>query len=190
MKTLLPDFIAEINRNKKSGLLSLTVKGANKLLKLYFREGEVYYVACGDAKGWGCMALVNGSEFAEYFFLPDVSLSVQDSDLPSVPDIIHYFKSGVTAVETAPGSQIADSRPPGGKSFPSSVVQDKLTLALTRQIGPAGAKVLKRVVEQQWHPSSPPRKEDFFQLIEFLKNEIENPDDRNTFLKEAREIFS
>jgi hypothetical protein len=190
MKTLLSDFIEEINRSKKSGLLSIPVKGANKLLKLFFREGEVYYVACGDAKGWGCMAQVTGSEFNDYFFMPDVSLNVQDGNLPSLSDIILYFKSAVAAAETAPGSQTVDSRPSGGKIFPLSVVHDKLKLALTRQIGPAGAKVLNRIVEQQWRPSSPPGKEDFFQLIEFLKNEIENQNDRNTFLEEARDIFS
>jgi len=192
MKTSLPDYIIEINRNKKSGLLSIPVKGENKIkmLKLFFREGEVYHVACGDVKGWGCMAQMTASDFTDYFFMPDISLNVQDSNLPSLPVIIHYFKSAVAAVETAPGSQTVDSRPPGGTTVPSSAVHEKLKLALTRQIGPAGSKVLTRIVEQQWRPSSPPRKEDFLQLIEFLKNEIENSNDRNTFLKEAREILS
>jgi len=190
MKTPLSDFIVEINQTRKTGLLSVPVKGANKMLKMYFRTGEVYHVACGDAKGWDCITKMPASDFADYFFMPNISLSVQDDDLPPLPDMIRYFKSAAATVETASGSQAAASQPPGGKNLASADVHDKLKLALTRQIGPAGAKVLKRIVEQQWRPAAPPQKEDFFQLIEFLKNEIENPNDRNTFLEEARKIFS
>jgi hypothetical protein len=190
MKNSLSDFIAEINRDRKSGLLSIPVKGANKLLKLFFREGELYYIACGDAKGWSCVAQATSYGLTDYFFMPDASVNFQDNNLPALQEIIRHFKSATAAVEPAADPKVAGRPQSTGKIFASAAVLDKLSLALTRQIGPAGGKVVKRIVEQQWHPSSPPSKEDYAQLIEFLKNEIENPDDRNLFIKEAREILS
>jgi len=190
MKNSLSDFIAEINRNRKSGLLSVTVKGANKLLKMFFREGEVYYISCGDAKGWSCVAQTTGYELADYFFMPDVSFNNQDGSLPSLQEIVQYFKPGSTAAAPPAAAQAAGSPPSNGQVFLPTIVLDNLKLALTRQIGPAGGKVVKRIVEQQWHPSSPPGKDDYLQLIEFLKNEIENPDDRSLFIQEARALLS
>ena len=54
---------------------------------------------------------------------------------------------------------------------------------------PAGAKVMARLIEQKWHASSPPTREEFLRLVDLLKDEIENPDDRNEFLKEAARII-
>jgi len=190
MKNSLSDFIAELNRNRKSGLLSVTVKGANKLLKLFFREGELYYVACGDAKGWSCVAQAGDCESADYFFMPEASFNAQDSSLPALQEIVHYFKSTGAAGDPGAGTQATGSAPANGRIVTASGVLDTITLALTRQIGPAGGKVVKRIVEQQWHPSSPPSKADYAQLIELLKSEIENADDRNLFVKEARELLS
>jgi len=184
VKNTLSDFIAELNQNRKSGLLSVPVKGANKLLKLFFREGELYYVACGDAKGWSCVAQAGDCEHAEYFFMPDASFNAQDGSLPALQEIVHYFKSSAMS-GAAPGTAQT-----GGKTGTAAGALDAITLALTRQIGPAGGKVVKRIVEQKWHPLSPPSKADYAQLIELLKNEIENADDRNLFIQEARELLS
>jgi hypothetical protein len=190
MKNSLSDFIAELNRNKNSGLLSIPVKGANKLLKLFFREGELYYVACGDSKGWSCVAQAGQCDVANYFYMPDASFNLQDNNLPALQDIIQYFKSASTAVDPGAGVKAAGSAQASGTTVASPAVLDAITLALTRQIGPAGGKVVKRIVEQQWHPASPPSKADYAQLIDVLKNEVENPDDRGLFIKEARELLS
>jgi hypothetical protein len=53
-----------------------------------------------------------------------------------------------------------------------------------------GAKVISRIVEQTWKASSPPTREELLQLIDLLKVEIENPDDRSVFVKEATAILS
>ena len=190
MKNSVSDFIAELNRDRKSGLLSVTVKGANKLLKLFFRDGEIYYVACGDTKGWSCVAQATGHELTDYFFMPGVSFNSQDTSLPAAQDIIQYFKSASTSNGPIAVAKPAGKAPSNGHLLSSTIVMENLTMALTRQIGPAGGKVVKRIIEHQWHPSSPPSKDDYVQLIDFLKNEVENPDDRNLFIKEAREILA
>lgn len=189
MKTALSEFIEEINRNRKSGLLSITVKGANTLLKLFFREGEVYHATCGNVRGSACLAQASGNDFAEYFFMPDIALNVLDENLPPLADIIRYFSDASSAAEVQlrPGT--------GGASRGQSVsgpptAQENLKLALIRQIGPVGAKVISRIVEQTWKASSPPTREELLQLIDLLKVEIENPDDRSVFVKEATAILS
>ena len=190
MKIALSEFIAEINRSRKNGLLSINVKNANTLFKLFFRDGEVYHITCGNVRGADCLAQVTGSDFAEYFFIPNMVLKVHDENLPSLADIIQCCSAAGSAVEVSPhtgkGGQTAGAR--DGSSLPAAL--EDLKLALIRQIGPAGAKVMSRIVEQKWQASSPPTREGLLRLVEFLKDEIENPDDRNEFLKEAAKIIS
>lgn len=192
MKTGLSEFIAEIYEGRKSGLLSIAVKGANTQLKLFFREGQLYHVTCGSVKGKECLAQAVGQEFSQYFFMPEVSLNVQDGNLPSLADIIQFFKAADKAVEVPAHSGTGGSRPSGAQSGggPPAAALEHLTLALVRQIGPAGAKVFSRTIEQKWRASSPATREDLIRLVNILKDEIENPDDRNEFLKEASTIIS
>jgi len=189
MKKTLSEFITEINQSRKSGLLSVTVKGANTLLKLFFREGEIYHLTCGNAKGAGCLAQVAGNEFADYFFMGNVSLNVNDGDVPPLTDIIQLFGN-----HSAAGEVLSDPALGRGqqsiKKGDLSMAQEQLKLALIRQIGPAGAKVVKKIVDEIWKPSSPPGKQDFLRLADLLKDEIESDEDRTQFLKETREILS
>ncbi len=192
MKTALSEFIAEINRTRKSGLLSIIVKGANTQLKMFFREGAVYHVTCGNVRGAECLAQATGIEFAECFFMPEVSLNVHDGNLPSLADIIQHFKTAGTVVEIKqPDGKAAHPAGPAAAGISDFAgIREELKTALIRQIGPAGAKVMSRIVEQKWQASSPPTREDLPRLVELLKDEIENPDDRNEFLKEAAKIIS
>ncbi len=191
MKTPLSEFIAEINRTGKTGLLSITVKGVNTQLKMFFREGDVYHVTCGHVKGAECLAQATGNEFAECFFMPEVSLNVHDGNLPPLADIIRFFKTAGTAVAVKqPDGKAAHPTYPGAAGVSDFAgIREELKTALIRQIGPAGAKVMARTIEQKWNASSPPTREELLRLVDLLKDEIENPDDRNEFLKEATRII-
>jgi hypothetical protein len=190
MKTSLSEFIGEINRTRKSGLLSVTVKGANSLLKLFFRQGEIYHLTFGNCKGPGCLEQVVGVELAEYFFMPDVSLTVQDVDLPPLSAIIELLRNHGPIQEIANPPGAATAKKAGGASVDAASVQERLKMALVRQIGPAGAKVMTKIVEQKWHASPTPSREDLTRLVELLKKEIENANDQNEFMKEAYTIIS
>jgi hypothetical protein len=189
MTMSLSEFITEINRSRKNGLLSITVKGANTLLKLFFREGELYHLTFGNCKGAGCIARVIGNEFAEYFFMPEVSLNVEAGDVPPLAEIIQLFR-GKAGTQTAPPGSAVGGAQPVVKRGDLSSAQEQIKLALIRQIGPAGAKVMTKTAEQKWQAASPPSKNDFMLLIDLLKDEIDNADDRNEFVKEARAILS
>lgn len=188
MKTGLSDFIADVNRSRKSGLLSITVKGANSLLKLFFRGGEIYHMTYGNAKGSPCLAQVAGTEFAEYSFMPDVALSVQDEELPSIEQVLSLFRGTNGATETAPHPGIGSGRPAPAGGGGAAAIQEGIKLALIRQIGPAGAKVMAKAVEQNLKSAAPGRDE-LLRLVDQLKNEIENPNDRNAFINEAKALI-
>jgi hypothetical protein len=189
MKAPLSEFIEDINRSKKSGLLSVTVKGANTLLKIFFRQGEAYHLTFGNCRGPSCLEQVAGVELAEYFFMPDVALNFQDSDLPPVSAIIDLFRRQGSVTAAAHGSSTSEHPSSSAKTGDSTTVQEQLKMALVRQIGPAGAKVMSRIVGQKWHASASPAKEDYLRLIDLLKNEIESATDQNEFVKEAKSII-
>lgn len=87
----------------------------------------------------------------------------------------------------------AKTAPGGGTSSAASGdfarIQEELKVALIRQIGPAGGKVLKKIVEETWRVSSP-TKPDLRNLVGLLKNEIEDGENRNQFAKEAEKIIA
>jgi hypothetical protein len=62
---------------------------------------------------------------------------------------------------------------------------EEIKVALIRQIGPAGAKVMSRIAADKWHASMPFTKEDIETLINLLQNEIDDQDGRKAFIKEA-----
>lgn len=188
MKTGLAEFIAELHQTKKSGLLSIPVKGGNTMLKLFFREGDVYHATCGNVKGAECLMQVAGSEFADYIFMPEMMLNVEDGNLPPLSEILRLLNS--SSRQEAAGFPSAGGPAAGKVAGPSGAVLEGFKLALIRQIGPAGGKVLARVVEQKWSASAAPTADELRRLIELLKGEIETSGDRDEFVKEATKLIS
>jgi len=188
MKFSLSEFITELNLGKKSGLLSVSVKSANTLLKIYFRDGDIYHVTFGNHRGSKSIEQVTKFELAEYIFIPDISMNISDTDLPPVTAIAELFRNGTAAGGVSSASGTAE-RPAaaGGSAFSSAAtVQERLKTALVRQIGPAGTKVMAKIVSTQWHAPATPGREDYLRLVDLMKAEIENADDQNEFVKEAK----
>jgi len=189
-KRSMSEFVSEIHGQKSSGLLSIALRGANTLLKLFFRDGELYHLTCWNVKGSDCLAQVRGSDFAEYFFMPDMVLTVSDEKLPPLSDILRLCSAALGAVEVSPHSGKGDTQPAPSANGGRLAAIEGLTQALIRQIGPAGSKVIARTIEQKWQASTPPTRQELQQLVDLLKNEIENPDDQKAFIAEAGSVIA
>ncbi len=189
-KRSLSEFVSEIHGKRSTGLLSITLKGANTLLKLFFRDGELYHLTCGNIKGSDCLAQVRGSDFAEYFFMPNMTLAISDEKLPPLSEILRLCGAAVAAVEVSPHSGKGEAQPQPSANGGRLAAIEGLTQALIRQIGPAGSKVIARTIEQKWQASTPPTRTELQQLVDLLKNEIENPDDQKAFVAEAGSVIS
>ncbi|MCX5718991.1 MAG: hypothetical protein NT055_03330 [Nitrospirae bacterium] len=105
-----------------------------------------------------------------------------------VTDIHQNRKNGLFEYKLPEGENSKSSGPIDVSSF--SHIRDLLKVSLNRQIGPVGEKVLSKVIEKKWRASSPPSREEILELINLLKNEIDDINDRNEFIKEARKIIS
>jgi hypothetical protein len=179
--------IEDIHGSGKSGLLSITVANGKTLLKLFFRDGEVYHITCGNLKGTACLAQLTGIDFADYHFMPDVVLPVSDGGLPPFSELLRMLNPRRNQSETPDKPTSGNNRP-----FRSlSVLQENLKVILMKQIGPAGAVAVTRIMAQKWKATAtPPSREDFLRLIDLLKEQVENEADRGEFVKEARALLS
>lgn len=191
MKQLLSDVIAELNRTKQSGQLSLSVKGGNSLFKIFFKDGKVYHITCGEKADADCLEIFDGSEFSEVFFLPNIRVDIPNVTVPPTEHLIQFFRDRQLTVEMkqplAAGTGAASQAPAGANGFVR--IQEGLRVALIRQIGPVGGKVLLKVLQEKWNVASP-TKEDLRALIDLLKAEIDDAENKNEFAKEAEKLIS
>jgi len=192
VRTSVASIIRDIHQKKRSGLLSLSVKGANYLFKLFFREGELYCLSFKGAKNADCLAILDTLELHEAVFLSNVKLDTSCGDVPPTLDMVGFFTSLGSTVETTyfdgKGAS-AEAETPAPLAQSGQVV-DGIKKALINQIGPVGGKLFLTALDRMWPGSMPQTPRDFENLIAALEKEIDDEKDLATFRSEVRKILS
>jgi hypothetical protein len=183
MSILLAKIVGDIHEGRKTGVLTVLVKGGNHLLKLFFRDGEVYHLTCGNLRDTECVDNINSLELGDCMFLPDVKLDAKAGAVPPTDELIQQLKASAKMVDSRLGT--GGARSMGKEDSDDVKTLEEIKVALIRQIGPAGAKVMSRIAADKWHASMPFTKEDIETLINLLQNEIDDQDGRKAFIKEA-----
>jgi hypothetical protein len=183
MNILLAKIVADINEGRKTGVLTVLVKGGKHLLKLFFKDGEIYHLTCGNLRDNECVENIKSLELGDCMFLPDVKLDAKAAAVPPTAELIQKLRASAVMVESRLGTT-------GGRSASLEDSDDvrlleEIKVALIRQIGPVGTKVMSRIVAEKWHASMPFSREDVETLINLLQNEIDDQDGRKAFIKEA-----
>jgi hypothetical protein len=193
MEMTLFEVVADINRNKKTGILSIAIKGDDKnLLKMFFKDGDVYHLTCGSQKDADCVSKCDTMDFSSCSFLPNAKAEAsQNASLPPTSVIIQMLeKKNARVVIT--GSFGEKAAPAGGVGTAASGdfvrIREELKVALIRQIGPAGGKVLSKVIDEKWRVATP-TKADLQKLVGLLKEEIEDAANQAQFAKDAEKII-
>jgi hypothetical protein len=178
------DLTNDIIRNKQSGLLSLVAKNGKHHVKVFFAEGEIYRLAYGDLKDTDCLAACETLEISESFFTSGAKMTTNEQCSLPTTTIIERLKKctdrnrGTRSTETG-----------GGGTQDLSVIRDRLKVALMRQVGPVGEILFSRILEQ-WRPSTPPTRPQLFELVDRMKESIEDDGNKKEFEKEAGAIIS
>ncbi|MEN2994303.1 MAG: hypothetical protein ABDH19_03010 [Thermodesulfovibrio sp.] len=173
MTKSLADVIEGLYKNKSTGLLTVIFLENKNLLKFYFKEGEVYHISFGWKKGLQCLHEINFDNSFLCQFIPQISVNVESETL-STKEIIKYFKSMKNFVNSDSFSSLEFQK-----------IKDAITTALIRQLGPIGNKIIDKYIAEKWILTTPPSKKDFLNLINLLKDEIEDPISKNDFLNEV-----
>jgi hypothetical protein len=184
MSILLAKIVGDVHDGRKTGVLTVFVKGGTHLFKLFFKEGECYHITCGGLKNAECIDSLHSLELGDCLFVPDVKLDASGGSVPSTDDLIRKLTDAGAMVE----AKLADSggsKAPGKEDAADAKKLEIIKVALIRQIGPAGGKVMTKVVDGKWRASSPYAREDIDSLINLLTNEIDDQDAKNAFMTEA-----
>jgi hypothetical protein len=190
MRAALSDVATDVHQKKKTGLLSVSVKGSNSLFKIFFRNGDIYHISHGTSKGNDCLAGLAQLEFSDCTFVPDIRLEINGANLPPTGAVLRSLQGVSKGVEARP-----EGRDNGGSAEVLSkerfaVIGEQLKAALMRQIGPVGAKVFPKIIDGKWKASSPPSREELIILVGLLKEEIDDSNDRNEFIRDVSLIIS
>lgn len=183
MKKTFSHIIADIIQKKQTGLLSAVVKNGKHHLKIFFAGGEIYHMVYGNLRGAECLVNCEGLELSECFFANDLKVTVQDTCAIPTATVVEQLKKldkGADLDETPRGT---------GEATNFADIQNKLKVALMRQVGPVGEIIFSAALEQ-WNPASPPSRQNLFQLVGLLKEKIEDAKNRDEFVKEINAIIS
>lgn len=196
MEITLSEVVADLNRNKKTGILSIAIRGdAKNLLKFFFKDGDVYHLTCSDQKDTDCLRQFETLDFLSCSFLPNAKYEAsQSTNLPPTSEIIRILEKKTAPVEVANFRiKTATASVPDIATTATSVdfvkIREALKVALTRQIGPVGGKVLTKIIDKKWSVPSP-TKVDLQKLLDLLKDEIEDKKNQDEFVKDAEQIIS
>lgn len=177
------DITNNIIQNKQTGLLSLVAKNGTYHVKIFFAEGEVYRVAYGDLKDADCLDACEMLEMSECFFTSGAKITANDQCSLPTSTIIERLKK---SMDKNGGLQSTETGAAGTQNL--SMMQDRLKKALMRQIGPVGEILLARILEQ-WRPSSPPTRQQLVELVDLMKENIEDDSSKKEFENEAGTII-
>ncbi len=180
MKKNLSD-IKNLFQTKSTGLLTVNFESEKNLLKFYLKNGQIYHISFGFQKGRRCLDEIASRQPISCNFIPQISIDITSDDIPSTEDIIKNLQDMNKFVGFADSSFV--------QSSDFQKIKDAIKTALIRQIGPIGGKITEKYMSEKWLPSQPPSKEDFLNLIDMLKEEIEDPQSRKEFLQEVNKIL-
>jgi hypothetical protein len=183
--TTLASVVSDISQKKKTGMLSMMVKAVNQLLKIYFIDGEIHHMLYADQKDSACLDCLDTLEISDCFFLADVKSNLHGRISMPTSEIIERLTASNKSVVCKDMGEGAV--PAGLQDF--SAIRDRLKAALIRQIGPVGDIVFPKAVEK-WTAASPPTKQGLSELVNLLKEEIDDPTSKAEFITEANQIIS
>ncbi len=183
--TALSSVVTSISQVKKTGMLSVMVKVSKQLFKIFFVDGEIYCILYGNLKNAECLSDLDAMEFTDCYFFSGAKLNTNEKINISTMEIIERLKASNKTVECKDMGGVVVTE--GSHDF--STIRDNLKAALVKQIGPFGAVVFPKVIEK-WHQSSPPTRQSWDELVNLLKEEIDDPKNRTEFVKEANKIIS
>jgi hypothetical protein len=183
--TTLDSVVSDISQKKKTGMLSAMVKVSKQLFKIYFADGEIYHLFYGNRKNSDCFSDLEKIEFSDCFFFSGAKSNTSERINIPTSEIIRRLKDSNKSVVCKDMGEGAV--PEGFQDF--AALRDKLKAALIRQIGPVGDIVFSKAVEK-WTASSSPTKQGLGELVNLLKEEIDDPKNRAEFVSEADKIIS
>ncbi len=180
MRSSLENYLEQLHIDKKTGILNIILAFEKNLFKFYFKEGEIYHISYKIKKGMDSLRELFEKEIKMINFIPDVTIDIENKGLPNTKEIIEEVKklNLYLSLEQSNFSPLEFKK-----------IKEKITLALIKQIGPIGNKVIDRVIKEKWNATIHNTKEDLIKLIGLLVEEIEDPEGKKEFQKELEQYI-
>lgn len=181
MKKSLGDILEDLFNGKKTGILNIAMVSEKSLFKFYFKNGEIYHISFGLKKGIESLKELLQKELYATNFISDITIDIKSKDIPHTEEIIKKIKNS--------NLYISLTNKNSSNSLHFKKIKEKLTLALIKQIGPIGNRVIEEIIQEKWNAQVSLSKDDLFNLVELLKDEIEDQEGKKEFQREAKSFI-
>lgn len=181
--TTFADIAAHIIQAKQTGMLSVIVKNGEHHVKIFFAQGEIYYLSYGDLKDADCLAACETLQLGKCIFTAGAKMTANAKCSTPTSAIVERLKKRADTGGGQPAPERAES------TYIFSLLEDELRVAFTRQVGPVGDIVFSTVLKQWRHASRPTRRQ-LIELAGLLGDAIDDERSRKEFMREAGAIIS
>lgn len=184
--------VLDLHNNGKTGMLSSLVKEENALLKMYFRSGTIYHMACRKNRNLQCLTLLKDMNLANCSFTENLTVKRDPGDLPDTPEVIEQLRLSAKQVDSSyvVGDLSAVPQSSCAKNDNQELF-DALQKALINQIGPVGKMLFEKIVREQLQSASSTLSDaELLSLIDLLSAEIDDEGTKAEFKVEVEAIMA
>jgi hypothetical protein len=128
----LADVIAELSRSGGTGILSVSVRNDEALLKIFFRGGTIYHITHGTCRDMECITKLPGLDIERGFFIPGARVDMPDQTLPPTEELISQIRNSEKIIlwEESATSRMDSSREAGpSRTGGQGAIVDAATIA-------------------------------------------------------------
>lgn len=176
MEKNLADVIAELNTAKKTGMLSVGLKGDASLFKIFFRDGAIYHITHGSCRNMECLADLGRLQTDTGFFMPDAHVDTATPLTASTGEIVGRIRELGKTIRWSTGPAASEAQAQAGTIVDPGVIAS-MEEELINLVGPVGSMLIERVyAECGSKRGTPVPKRDFRKLVECIGKQL--PEDQ------------
>ena len=143
------DVIAELHRDRKTGVLTLSVSNDNNQFKFFLQDGAVYYVTYSACRNLECLIKFPSLHVEKGFFLPGAKVEVSHTLMVRTEDIIEQVRNVGKVIPWTGSGGLAGRQDSGDDTVIISGSELKrLEDDLLDLIGPAAILIIERALKE------------------------------------------
>lgn len=175
----LADILQELSTEKRTGVLSISIRGDNNLLKFFFRDGAIYHVTYSACRNVECLIRLRALAVDKGAFMQGARVDAGHAITIATNDIIEQVRKLEKTIPWGLGAGAPAAA--AAESLMNHADLQRLEEELLSMVGPAGSIIFEQASGALGvSRNTPIRKRLFHDLVHAIARQI--PEEHRTLL--------